>query len=546
MEPKSSSEKVNKNLAIVYIRWSSDPQEKGSTLERQTEIIDAYVARTGLNVVETFIDDGYSASKGEHLSNGNLGKILANAEAGKYRGYALVIEKMNSFSRLGIDETYMLRRRLILAGMEVHLAGSNRVIRTLNDVATSIVNIVEDDMAEKYTTELSINICKGKARAEAKARTTGKAVIGIAPYWLKAVPGQKIEKLTDRCAIVEKIFRLASEGLGCKRIIKRLEADGDKPFGKAAHWNHMYVLDILRNRAVLGEYTPKLTNPETGEPETQETIHDFYPRVIDQLTWDRVQAIAAARNRIDTETRRKNAITGGRVGAEVRNLFTHLVECDGYKMGYECKDGGKPLLVTSYAKGHKSRRIRYDLFETAFLSYLQDLDWKAVSGERDTKELTAARTNLAEIASEIDRSRQQISKWEEIVNNPEAPMDVIISMEKRINAAKPRLDELAEAKERISAEIEVLRAKAGVIVNPEALLEAIRGRDNLEVRALCRQEILKRVRKIDVSFCEAGDMHGSGPKCPMTQARIFFANGVERQIGIWGESWIATHQPFPV
>ena len=167
-------------------------------------------------------------------------------------------------------------------------------------------------------------------------------------------------------------------------------------------------------------------------------------------------------------------------------------------------------------------------------------------GEGNTKELTSARANLAEVASEIDRSRQQVSKWEEIVNNPEAPVDVIISMEKRINAAKPRLDELAEAKERISAEIEALRAKAGVIVNPEALLEAIQGRDNLEVRARCRQEILKRVSKIEVSFCEAGDMHGSRPKCPMTQARVFFANGVERQIGIWGDSWIATMQPFPV
>ena len=202
----------------------------------------------------------------------------------------------------------------------------------------------------------------------------------------------------------------------------------------------MYVLDILRNRAVLGEYTPKLTNPATGESEAQETILDFYPRVIDQLTWDDVQARIAARNRIDTETRRQNTITGGRVGTEVKNLFTHLIECDGYKMSFhQVNDGDRPYLVSRYWKGHKSRRIRYDLLETAFLSYLQDLDWKAVSGEGDTKELTSARANLAEIASEIDRSRQQISKWEEIVNNPEAPVDVIISIEKRINAAKPRL-----------------------------------------------------------------------------------------------------------
>lgn len=49
-------------------------------------------------------------------------------------------------------------------------------------------------------------------------------------------------------------------------------------------------------------------------------------------------------------------------------------------------------------------------------------------GEGETKDLTAVRANLVEIASEIDRCKHQISKLEEIVNNPEAPTDVIISM----------------------------------------------------------------------------------------------------------------------
>ena len=64
-------------------------------------------------------------------------------------------------------------------------------------------------------------------------------------------------------------------------------------------------------------------------------------------------------------------------------------------------------------------------------------------------------------------------------------------------------------------------------MNPEALLEAIQGRDNLEVRARCRQEILKRVRKIGVSFDD---------ELGCVDAKVKFANGVAREISIQGES----------
>jgi Recombinase len=381
-----------------------------------------------------------------------------------------------------------------------------------------------------YTKDLSRRIRQGKAKVfhqtlEATKRNHKEGVkAGVAvsstsvPHWLKAVRGQTIETHPDRVASVQKIFRLATQGLGTKRIIKQLIADGDKPFGENGHWSKQYVLDTLRNRKVLGEWTPTLTNTETGEVETKETIYDYYPRIIDQTVFDKVQEMISARNRMDTESRKVSARTGGRIGAEVKNLFSHLIKCKGRAMSYHCKGDGKyQYLVTNYVKGEKADRLRYDRFENAFLYFLKHLDWKAIAGEGDTEELTAARLNLEEIATEIDRIRHQIAKWEEIVNNPEAPMDVVISMEKRINEKRPRLAELSEAKARINAEIESLRAKAGVLLGPEALLETIRGRNDLAVRARCRQEILKRVSRIDVRF---------GLDGVPTVAKVTFINGV--------------------
>ena len=82
--------------------------------ERQTEIIDKFIASRPdfKDVLDPFIDDGYSASKGEHLSDGKFGLILSDADAGKYRGHVMVVEKMDRFSRMDPEETASYVKRL--------------------------------------------------------------------------------------------------------------------------------------------------------------------------------------------------------------------------------------------------------------------------------------------------------------------------------------------------------------------------------------------------------------------------------------------------
>ena len=85
--------------AIAYIRFSTKKQEEGSSIERQAETIEGYCQEKGLDLIETFIDDGFSGD-GEHMSKGKLGTVIFPAiDAGKYRGFALVVEKMDRFSR---------------------------------------------------------------------------------------------------------------------------------------------------------------------------------------------------------------------------------------------------------------------------------------------------------------------------------------------------------------------------------------------------------------------------------------------------------------
>src|SRR4029077_14816801 len=140
--------------AIAYLRFSADDQAQGNSIARQTANTEGYCQRNGLERVETLVDDGYSAFKGHHISKGALGRFLTLADKGKCKGYALVVEQMDRLSRQGIIETSDLLRRILKGGLEVHVTQTNRVIRSLDDVTTAILNVMESYAAQEYSRKL--------------------------------------------------------------------------------------------------------------------------------------------------------------------------------------------------------------------------------------------------------------------------------------------------------------------------------------------------------------------------------------------------------
>ena len=80
---------------VIYIRWSSSEQGKGSSLERQSEDCRRHAFEQGWSVLEELVDDGISAFKGEHTSTGSLGGFVKDVEAGRYPdGVVLLVEKL--------------------------------------------------------------------------------------------------------------------------------------------------------------------------------------------------------------------------------------------------------------------------------------------------------------------------------------------------------------------------------------------------------------------------------------------------------------------
>ena len=99
----------------------------------------------------------------------------------------------------------------------------------------------------------------GSAWRSKKAKAAdGLAITARVPAWLRAEIGSKPVLIPDRAETVRRIFRLAGVGLGCKRIVRTLEAEGRAPFLSAGGkqgtaWTPEYVRVILSSRSVLGE-----------------------------------------------------------------------------------------------------------------------------------------------------------------------------------------------------------------------------------------------------------------------------------------------------
>jgi DNA invertase Pin-like site-specific DNA recombinase len=170
--------------AIAYIRVSSEDQISGKGIDRQRDYAKEYCQRAGLSLAETLIDDGFSAYHGHHISDGKLGRFLKEVDAGRHRGSALLIEYLDRLSRLGITETFALIGRLRSGGVELHETKANRVIRSLDDLGTSIMALVDSYQAQEYSRKLSERIGRGWAAKKARA-ATGSILTRNLPAWLK-------------------------------------------------------------------------------------------------------------------------------------------------------------------------------------------------------------------------------------------------------------------------------------------------------------------------------------------------------------------------
>ncbi|NLF68146.1 MAG: recombinase family protein [Candidatus Anammoximicrobium sp.] len=498
--------KIAVKHAVSYTRYSTKPQGKGSSKGRQGNTTVDFCERKGWVLLDAIEDLGLSGFTGKHLAKGALGAFLADCELGKVpRGTVLCVEKMDRLSRLGIDETITLVKRILKTGVEVctvlpelHLTPGD-----LDDYAKVLMLVTFAYTAKEYSENLSYRVGSAWARKRQKI-ATGEKLTRKTKGWLESNEDRTAYKVKKGAkAILELIFRLAIDGLGFDAIIKHLN-EHDIPHLEDGTWQRKYISSILHDRAVLGEFQPCKNGKPEGQP-----VKGYYPQVIDETTFNRAQAALAKRRR-----------KGGPRGRKVANLFTGLVydTADGCICHLTEKAPGKPALVSSGAirhqKGSKYSSFPYRAFEASILDMLPELLPQVF---RDTEHADLIST-IAELEQAQDGRKERIEALKKAFK---AKSDFATALE--------LMGETEAEFKTTEKEIAALKAKLANTTNGglHSTLELIgkAAKGSVEFRQQLKGKIASLISRIDCTF--TGDR-----RIKHAEIIITFENGETRHLQI--------------
>jgi len=93
-----------------------------------------------------------------------------------------------------------------------------------------------------------------KVRDAMRKRAVQGKVLGRPPYGYCVGADRRLEVVEHEAEVVRHIFSLSLEGLGIRRIAKRLNEEGYRT-RRDGRWSMVTIRDLLRNRVYLGTYS---------------------------------------------------------------------------------------------------------------------------------------------------------------------------------------------------------------------------------------------------------------------------------------------------
>lgn len=353
--------------AYSYLRFSTPEQQQGDSTRRQIQLAQEYAAKKGLELDETlsFEDRGVSAFRGKNVKRGRLGEFLEAVETGLVaEGSYLLVENLDRLSRREPLESVTMLNEIAKKGIAI-VTLFNEQVYTAESLKLDIGNLMTAIVffARAYDESETKSRRLKESWAARRSNAHIAPITRKCPGWLKP-RRRKFVVIEERAEIVRRIYSETLEGLGAGGITKRLNEGGVPVFGRGQRWHRSYITKILENESVIGTFTPHLTEYD-GEKTVRKPlspIRDYYPAIVDEDTYRRVQALK----------RTKAPRRGRHANSEVRNIFGGLLRCGkcGGSMTRISKGGTSEYLICTTAKegaGCEYKLVKYRVVETAFL-----------------------------------------------------------------------------------------------------------------------------------------------------------------------------------
>ncbi|WP_271298927.1 recombinase family protein [Sphingomonas sp. CV7422] len=445
---------------IIYIRWSSAIQARGSSLARQKELCTGHAQGKKWPIKDVIVDDGVSAYTGVNVTTGKLGRFLEDAEAGEWPdGIILLTERLDRISRQGFDETYSWIKRATSAGVSLATVDGDEFFERLRrpDMLQVMKILVKSELAQDESRNKSNKIATAwKVKRERLAAGEKLVATSRAPAWvrLEGTPPAFV-LISERAAIVRRVFEETVAGHGKHTIARRLNQEGVATFGRASGWHASYIQKILSSPTVLGEMQPGRKPRGTAREAVGEPIPGYYPAVVDADLHARTMRAMAGRSRR----------VAGR-GRRLVNIFSGIAKCGdcASRMTFRGKgekvraDGERVnedyLVCDSYQRGRgcgNGQHYHYGAWETAILNAIltkamgdghfasrrEVLAIEVEQAETVRRRDAAERKATTALTLYVETSRDEAkSEWSRLLAEKDECDAALVVLRKRITAAR--------------------------------------------------------------------------------------------------------------
>lgn len=259
----------------IYIRWSTDDQGSGTTLEVQREGCLAWARDRGLTVApeHIFVDDGISGARLDRPALNRLRRLIET------RAISMVIVyKLDRLARKPYIAYRLIEEWKEKAGLvsvtEAHIDTTTTVGQLGFGIAT-----VFADHERNMTRDRTLS---GKRKRASEGRNPG-----LRPSYGYEIANKSFVIDEDEAVVVRRIFDLYVNHGKTDGQLARLLNDSGIRTKLGGPWHISAVQRVLQNPAYIGRLVYR-----------EITAEDAFPPIIDPLTWEKAQAIRSQKAKI--------------------------------------------------------------------------------------------------------------------------------------------------------------------------------------------------------------------------------------------------------
>ncbi len=256
--------------------------KNGDSEERQVRDGTAWAKANKMVIGRTFFDRGVSGFHGSNRFIGEFAKLSKQAKAGD----TILIEDNRRFGRDNPLDIMNDLRALCNRGVTIVFFAKGEIINKEN-FDRKILGLFIDSYQGNQESTYKQDKVGAAWLTKRKAAANGKTVTLALPAWVSAEGDKRI--LNGRVNVLRRIFKLFKNGASIKRIVRTLNEEKIKPFGKgnqnkSGDWSCCHVARLLRNKSTIGEYQPYRQTKQRDGSITRHAdlpnVPDYYPRAI--------------------------------------------------------------------------------------------------------------------------------------------------------------------------------------------------------------------------------------------------------------------------